>query len=185
LTKKIKIPEEDLIILLKNKDQRGFTILYDNYAAALYGIILKVVKAEEVAADVMQEAFVKIWKNIEAYEKGKGTLFTWILNISRNLAIDKTRSSEFRQNSQIRNIDENVNIIEKRIETQQQVETQTDLIGIENLIGKLKPEYQVIIELVYFKGYTQTEVAEELEVPLGTVKTRIKAAITQLKSFVT
>ena len=185
MSKKTKIPEDELVVLLKNQDARGFTILYNNYSAALYGIIFRIVRSEEIAADVMQEAFVKMWKNITAYEKGKGSLFTWMLNIARNSAIDKTRSAAFRQNASIRNLDDNVNIIENQRETRQEIETQTDLIGLETVINKLRPEYKTLIDLVYFKGYTQTEVAEEFGIPLGTVKTRIKAAILQLRALVT
>lgn len=175
--RKTSIPEPELIALLRNRDQKGFTLLYDNYSAALYGIILKIVRSEETAADVMQEAFIKIWKNVDSYSATKGTLFTWILNVARNTAIDKIRSQEYRQSAQIRPIEENVSSIDSSFSTQ----TQTDMIGMDKIVAKLKPEHQAVIELIYFKGYTQTEVAEKLDIPLGTVKTRVKTAITQLR----
>ena len=74
---------------MQAQDQRAFSLLYDNYSAALYGVILKIVRTEEIAADVMQDSFVKIWKNIENYNRIKGTLFTWMLNVARNTAIDQ------------------------------------------------------------------------------------------------
>jgi RNA polymerase sigma-70 factor (ECF subfamily) len=74
--RKTVISEDSLVALLRNKDQRGFSILYDNYSTALYGVIHKIVHSEEVAADVMQDSFVKIWKNIDGYTQSKGTLFT-------------------------------------------------------------------------------------------------------------
>jgi len=70
--RKTIIAEEALVSLLQSKDERGFSILYENYSSALYGVVLKIVRSEEVAADVMQDAFVKIWKNIEAYSRAKG-----------------------------------------------------------------------------------------------------------------
>ena len=182
MSKKIKLPEEELIALLKRKDERGFTILYDNYSAALYGVIFKIVRTEEIAADVMQESFVKIWKNIDFYDKSKGSLFTWILNIARNNAIDKIRSKDFRQNNSIQSVDHNVHIIESQTITQS--DYKSDLIGIDKLINQLRPEYQLLIDLIYLKGYTQAEVSEEFNIPLGTVKTRIKAAINQLRELV-
>ncbi|MBC8110559.1 MAG: sigma-70 family RNA polymerase sigma factor [Verrucomicrobia bacterium] len=159
-------------------------MLYDNYSGALYGIILKIVRTEEIAADVMQEAFVKMWKNIDSYERNKGTLFTWMLNIARNLAIDKTRSSSFKQQSQNRNLEDNVSMLEKSVGSQQNNETQTDMIGMEKVIQQLKPEWQELIQMIYFQGFTQSEVAETLNIPLGTVKTRIKAAISALRLLV-
>jgi len=182
LSRKIKIPEEDLIALLKQNDEKGFTILYDNYSSALYGVILKIVRSEEIAADVMQESFVKIWKNISLYEKSKGALFTWILNIARNSAIDKIRSQDYRQNNSIQSVENNVNLIENQTNTQ--TNFHTDFIGVDKIINQLRPEYQLLIDLIYLKGYTQAEVSEEFNIPLGTVKTRIKAAINQLRVLV-
>jgi RNA polymerase sigma-70 factor, ECF subfamily len=184
LSKKTTISEEALVSLLKNRDQKGFAMLYDNYSGALYGIILKIVRIEEIAADVMQEAFVKMWKNIDSYQPSKGTLFTWILNIARNLAIDKTRSSSFKQQSQNRNLEDNVSMIEKSVGSQQSNDTQTDMIGMEKVIQQLKPEWQELIQMIYFQGFTQSEVAETLNIPLGTVKTRIKAAVSALRLLV-
>ena len=175
------IAEADLVALLQRRDQRGFALLYDNYSAALYGIILKIVRTEEVAADVMQDAFVKIWRNIDSYHSGKGTLFTWILNVARNTAIDKIRSQDFQQTSQNQSLDHFVGIVEQ----ENPVDLQVDAIGLRRVVAGLRPEHRTLIELIYFQGYTQAEVSEELNIPLGTVKTRIKTALTQLRSLIT
>ncbi|MFT4030887.1 MAG: sigma-70 family RNA polymerase sigma factor [Siphonobacter sp.] len=179
--RRIIVAENDLVALLREKDQRGFTVLYDNYSAALYGIILKIVKSEEVAADVLQETFVKIWRNIESYERSKGSLFTWILNVARNTAIDKIRSQEYQQSTQNQPLEYFVSVIED----ENPVEHQIDAIGVRKVVEQLRPEYRSIIELVYFQGYTQAEVSEELDIPLGTVKTRVKAALIQLRNLIT
>lgn len=165
--------------LLRQQDQRGFAILYDNYSAALYGVILKIVRTEETAADVMQDAFVKIWRNISSYERTKGSLFTWILNVARNTAIDKLRSQDYQQSLQNQPLDDSVGMVER----ENPIETQVDALGVRGLVDQLKPEYRSIVELVYFQGYTQAEVADELAVPLGTVKTRVKAALGHLRSL--
>jgi RNA polymerase sigma factor (sigma-70 family) len=80
--------ENTLVSLLKANNKGAFEYLYDHYSASLFGIVCKIVKDEEKANDVMQEAFLKIWRNIAAYEESKGTLFTWMLNVTRNTAID-------------------------------------------------------------------------------------------------
>jgi RNA polymerase sigma-70 factor (ECF subfamily) len=175
------IAEADLVALLQQRDQRGFALLYDNYSAALYGIILKIVRTEEVAADVMQDAFVKIWRNIDSYHSGKGTLFTWILNVARNTAIDKIRSQDFQQASQNQSLDHFVGIVEQ----ENPVDMHIDAIGLRRVVAGLRPEHRTLIELIYFQGYTQAEVSEELNIPLGTVKTRIKTALMQLRSLIT
>src|SRR3712207_4079549 len=81
--------EKELVRLLRQREKRGFTLLYDHYSSALYGIIRKIVRSEELAQDVLQDAFVKIWRGIDSYDASKGTLFTWILNVARNTAIDR------------------------------------------------------------------------------------------------
>lgn len=177
--RKTIIAEEALVSLLQSKDERGFSILYDNYSSALYGVVLKIVRSEEIAADVMQDAFVKIWKNIEAYNRTKGTLFTWILNVARNTAIDRIRSQEFQNSQRNQDLDTSINFIDSQESSQFDV----DAIGIKKVVENLRPEYQQMIDLLYFQGYTQAEVADEFGIPLGTVKTRVKAAIVQLRQY--
>ncbi len=177
--RKTIIAEDALVALLQSKDQRGFSILYDNYSSALYGVILKIVRSEDIAADVMQDSFVKIWKNIEGYNRSKGTLFTWILNVARNTAIDRIRSQEFQNSQRNQDIDSSINFIDNQESSQFDV----DAIGLKKVVEHLRPEHQQMIELLYFKGYTQAEVADEFGIPLGTVKTRVKAAIVQLRQY--
>ncbi|MFN8354319.1 MAG: sigma-70 family RNA polymerase sigma factor [Spirosomataceae bacterium] len=178
--RRIILPEEELVAMLRRREQRAFTILYDNYSGALYGIILKIVRDEDIAADVMQDSFVKMWRNIDAYNATKGSLFTWMLNVSRNTAIDKIRSQDYQQSQQNQPIESTVSIVEQS----EPIETQVDAIGLRKVIDTLRPEYRTLIELIYFQGYTQAEVSEELGIPLGTVKTRVKAALTQLRGLV-
>jgi RNA polymerase sigma-70 factor, ECF subfamily len=180
MSKRKTIIEEDaLVSLLQSKDERGFSILYDNYSSALYGVILKIVRSEEVAADVMQDAFVKIWKNIEGYNRSKGTLFTWILNVTRNAAIDRIRSQEFQNSQKNQDLETSINFIDNQGSSQFDV----DAIGIRKVVENLRPEHQQMIDLLYFQGYTQAEVSEEFGIPLGTVKTRVKAAVVQLRQY--
>lgn len=177
--RKTIIDEENLVILLQSKNQRGFSILYDNYSSALYGVILKIVRTEEIAADVLQDSFVKIWKNIEGYNRTKGTLFTWMLNVARNTAIDKIRSQDFQNSQRNQDLDSTVEIIDNQANSQFDV----DAIGLKKVVENLRPEYRQMIDLLYFQGYTQAEVAEEFGIPLGTVKTRVKAAIVHLRQY--
>jgi RNA polymerase sigma-70 factor (ECF subfamily) len=170
--------EEALIDLLKQKDKSAFSYLYDNYSGALYGIVLKILNQDvDNAEDILQDVFIKIWKNIDKFDTGKGTLFTWMLNITRNTAIDKLRS---RKNVSIHSINNNVHVVDK----QHQHEMGEDKIGLKDVVNNLKPEYRTIIDLAYYSGYTQEEISQKLKMPLGTVKTRARAALNELRKII-
>ena len=177
LSKRINIPEEELVARLQAQDKNAFGILYDNYSSSLYGIVLKIVRTTEVAEDVLQEAFIKIWKNISSYDKSKGRLFTWMLNIARNTAIDKLRAKG--EKYEIHDIDDSVYQLDKRSNTTVKVEH----IGVKQSVQNLKPELRVIIDMAYYGGYTQEEISKELNIPLGTVKTRMRNAIIELRKI--
>ncbi|WP_337942000.1 RNA polymerase sigma factor [Mucilaginibacter jinjuensis] len=154
--------------------------LYDMYSASLYGVIVRIVIDTAVAEDVLQESFVKIWQSFSSYSAEKGRLFTWMVNIARNLSIDKIRSKDFKNQTKNQELENNVTFIDEQKNTVYKPE----LLGIRDLVQKLKPEQKSILDLVYFKGYTHVEAADELGVPLGTIKTRLRMAIQQLrKSF--
>jgi RNA polymerase sigma-70 factor (ECF subfamily) len=128
----------------------------------------------------MQETFVKIWSNFSQYDKTKGKLFTWLVNVARNLAIDTTRSKSFKNQNKNLEIDKVVGYIDSHKSTS----FNPDQIGLKTMLEKLRPEQREIIDLAYFKGYTQVEIAEELNIPLGTVKTRMRMAIMQLRQII-
>ena len=171
------IATHELIELLRQKSQQGFCQLYDSYAPALYGIICNIVKDTAAAEDVLQEAFVKVWKNIEHYRQEKGTLFTWLLNITRYTAIDYLRSRQHKQKLQNQNLNDS-EYIEARAYVQPNVENS----GLRGLVAKLEPKYREIIDLVYFLGHTQDEVSKMLNIPLGTVKTRARTGLQILRN---
>lgn len=171
-----KISEEELLALLRSKSEKGFSYLYDHYSAALHGIILRITGDEERAGDVLQDSFIKIWKNIDTYERGRGTLFTWMLNVARNSAIDSNRSKHVKYQIQI---EERVVDNHNKIDPAQE----TDLIGLKETVSRLRPEYQKLIEFIYMKGFTQQEYSDEFEIPLGTVKTRTRSALQELRNL--
>ncbi len=174
-----KLSEEELIYLLKIKDTAALEYLYDYYSKALYNIIYQVVQNDEIAEDVLQETFIKIWNSFDMFDTSKGRLYTWFSNIARNLSIDKVRSKEFRNMSQNQDIENHVNVIDNRINNSMNPDT----LGVKSLVNKLRPEYKELVELIYFNGFTHAEVAEHLNIPLGTVKTRIRAAIIELRKY--
>ncbi|MEO6831167.1 MAG: RNA polymerase sigma factor [Chitinophagaceae bacterium] len=162
---------------MQSGSREGFNYLYKNYSSVLYGVIFKVVLDEDTAQDVLQEGFVKIWNNIAQYDATKGRIYTWILNICRNAAIDKLRS---KGEIMKRKIQKGEHIVDNLANTRK-TEQQTDTIGLRAMVAGLKPEYEAIVDLAYYKGYTMDEISKTLSVPLGTVKTRMRAAMQQLR----
>ena len=176
-TKKISLSEEELVSKLKSQDTLAIQALYDMYSGALLGVISRVIQHTEVAEDLLQETFIKIWNSAGSYDNSKGRLFTWMMNIARNLAIDKLRSKDFRNATKNQDIENNVGFIDE----QKKVTFNSDTLGLRDMVTALKPEYQSVLDMVYFKGYTHVEASEELNLPLGTVKTRIRMAIIELR----
>jgi RNA polymerase sigma-70 factor (ECF subfamily) len=177
--RKISLSENELILALRQKNKIGAEALYDMYSSSLYGIIYRIVQHEEIAEDLLQETFVKIWNSFSSFDSTKGRLFTWMVNVARNLSIDKIRSKDFRNNSKNQDLENTVNFIDE----QQNTALNPDILGVKELVQKLKPEQKSILDLVYFRGYTHVEAAEELGIPLGTVKTRMRMAIITLRKF--
>jgi len=160
---------------LRKKDEEAFGYLYEHYSGALYGVIKQIIGEFELSNDVLQETFVNIWRRIESYDENKGRLFTWMLNIARNAAIDKTRSKGFQQSQRQMPLDGDV--------IQPSVRPEIDDYGLKKMIFKLKDEQRLLIDLSYFQGFTHEQIATALHIPLGTVKTRIRSALTQLRTL--
>jgi RNA polymerase sigma-70 factor, ECF subfamily len=175
-----KYSEEELVMLLKNKNEQAFSYLYDNYAGALNGVIFRMVNNLELAEDILQEAFVKIWNNFANYDVSKGRLYTWMVNLTKNLTIDTLRSKGYKKQQQISK-DENAvsNIKDENFGAER-----FDALGIRKQLNNLKPEQRAIIDMAYFNGYTQDEISKEMNLPLGTVKTRMRSAIIELRKLV-
>jgi RNA polymerase sigma factor (sigma-70 family) len=174
-----KYSEEELVALLRDRNQSAFSYLYDNYAAALYGVIFRMVEDTPLAEDILQDAFIKIWNNFTQYDHTKGRLFTWMMNITRNLTIDTLRSKGYKKQKKISQ-DEN-SVTDYRDKSLN--EARFDTIGLRKQLQYLKPDQKIIIDLAYFNGYTQEEISKEMNIPLGTVKTRMRTAIIELRKL--
>ncbi|WP_275316352.1 RNA polymerase sigma factor [Tenacibaculum bernardetii] len=168
---------EELVIKFKEKDVKAFEKLHQMYNKSVEGVIFNIVRDREIAEEVTQDVFIKAWNNVDSYSQKKGRFFTWIINIARNAAIDKTRSKNFKNSS--KNLD--AQIFVDILETYDSLDSRTDTIGIKKFVNKLKDTCVKVIELLYFKGFTQKEVSESLDMPLGTVKTRNRNCINELR----
>ena len=172
--------EQELVALLQQRNDQSFGYLYDNYSGALLGIISAIVTDQETARDVLQEVFVNIWRKIESYDPAKERLFTWMINIARNAAVDKLRSRSYQDSLKNQSITENTDTNISGITTLPQIGD----AGLKKVLTKLKVEHRVLIDLSYFQGYTHDEISKLLNIPLGTVKTRIRSALIHLRTMI-
>lgn len=164
-------------IAMGNSD--ALSRIYDNYAPALLGVIMKNVPDQTTAEDLLQEVFVKIWQNAASYQPDKGSAYTWMLNIARNHSIDYLRSKRFTQASKTKGVDDYVHLEGSAGSNQ----TLVDTIGLEKPLQKLPEEQRKIVMMTYYGGYTQEEISEALSVPLGTVKSRLRLALKKLREL--
>ena len=172
--------DSELVAALKNRDPHAMAKLYDRYGRLAYSIIMRMVRNEAAAEDLVQETFIRIWNRIQAFDQDKGALGPWVLTVARNRAIDYLRSAEGR-----------------RMETALEMETleqpamfaslETGILNadrarlLRQAFDKLTPNQREVIELAYWEGLSQTEMSERLKQPLGTVKTWVRTALRTLR----
>ena len=169
--------ETELVIALKKKENTAFRYLYLHYRGSLLSIITQIIPDEETANDVLQESIITVWKNIDKYDQAKGRLYTWLLNVTRNTAINKLRSKEYKNSLK----NESTENLVYNPEAGFNIETKVNQIGLRKMVSEMKTEYREVLELAYFNGFTQEEISRALNLPLGTVKTRLRNSILELR----
>ena len=170
-----------MIYALKMHDHKAYEYLYNNYKGALFAVIQQIIPDKGISADVLQEVFINTWNNIEKYDASKGRLFTWLFNVTRNCAINTTRSKNYKTRQKNDSLDNYVNYFDAK----DNIEIPVNQIGLRKLVYQLKEDYRNVLELSYFKGFTHEEISKILNIPAGTVKTRLRNAIIALrKQFV-
>lgn len=172
--------QDKLIEELQSGNEKAFERIYELYSQSTYGIIYSIIKDTSISEEVLQDVFIKIWNNASSYNPKKGRFFTWILNIARNASIDKIRSKDFKNKKLNLKSDNFVDILESKSNTIGKM----DAIGLQKYIDILGPTCRKLIDLLFFKGFTQKETSEELEMPLGTVKTKNRVCIDKLRAKV-
>lgn len=171
--------ESSLVQLIKLKDQSGMDYLHAHYRLALYRLILRIVKVDVMAEEVLQDVFVTIWQQIDRYDTYKGRLFTWMSQIAKNMAIDRLRSKDMRvwKNHVTGQVDW------KEIAQLHSSSLKVDTLGVENLFVYLSARQRKVMQFIYIKGYTQSETAESCHMPLGTVKTLVRSSLKILRKI--
>lgn len=172
-------PTFELVRELKAGNLKAFSKLYNSYAPALLWIIEKIVKSTPCSEDVLQETFIKISRSILTYDPHKGKLFTWMARTARNTAIDLLRNRDHLN----ANKNEDLEILVEKQDINFSFVYNPETIGIRQLITILPVPQREVMELFYFQGYTHSQVSKELNIPIGTVKTRLRSSIIILREF--
>lgn len=168
---------EAIIAGCKLRSRECFSELYDRYSNALMGVIFRITNDTELSEDLLQDTFIRIWRSIETFDAAKGSFFTWAVRIARNTVTDYFRSKNYKNQQIQKPVLYEVyheRLVEKDTEQQKM---------LHNIVLKLDPAYRQIIDLVYIWGFTQEEVSKMLDMPLGTVKTKARTAIQQLRKI--
>ena len=168
--------EQRIVDLLERGNKQAISLLYENYADALFGVIKKVLSDDDLAQDALQETFIKVWKKAKTYDPSKAKLFTWLYRIAYNTAIDKVRSQTNKDSKEIQ-IDVS-NVYKLTSESINQ-----DVMDIKEHLKTLDEKYQIVLNALFFEGMTQQEASEELDIPLGTIKSRLKIGLRELKKI--
>ncbi len=175
------VHDGELLQKISCRDQEAFAALYDRYATVLYSLCMAIVKKEEEAEDVLQECFLQVWEKAPAFNSAKGSAYTWLATLTRNRAIDRLRSKNFRRDKQkLPDFDFEM-MADSSEHTPLDNTSLAERAGlVKKAFGSLPAEQREVLELAYFQGYTQSEISAELNVPLGTVKTRTREGMKKL-----
>ena len=179
ISTQILYSEQELVLSLKQKDETAFSYLYDNYSAALNGVIYAMIGDVTLTEDILQEAFLKIWKNIDAYDETKGKLYTWMRRLTHNLTLDNLKSNQHKYQQKV--VRDEMAVV--NIQVNNSVMGKLDSQDFRRKLERLDPKQRQIIDLSYYQGFTQEEIAIKLEIPVGTVKTKIRSAIIELRKI--
>lgn len=176
---KLKFSEEALIRAIREKHPNGARALYDMYSGSLHSIIFRILNNETLSEDVLQDTFIRIWNSFEGYDNSKGRLFTWMVHIARHMAIDQIRSKAFRNTQRTQELDSRA----LDIAEVDHADRRLDRKSVLQAISCLRITERQVLDLVYFKGFTHVEAAQMLNIPLGTVKTRLLTGIKRLREY--
>ena len=172
--------DSELIARLQSRDPDGLAAVYDRYSGIAYGIFMRITRDESVAEDLLQELFLRVWNKSRDFDATKGALGVWIISIARNMGIDYLRSAQARFGAKLRPI-ENVDPLSFSRQPVDAALVLDSRRAVKTALSNLNPNERKVLELAYFEGCSQTEIAKLLNEPLGTVKTWMRAGLTRLR----
>ena len=177
--------DERLVEALEVRDERALETLYDRHGDYVYSVCLRMVGDVQLAEDLSQEVFLRLWRRPDLFDVSRGRFLTWLLSVARNRAIDERRSRgrRFRFETPPSVATEEMLELAPTDETRDVAVVSEERVTVQKALAALPPEQRLAIQLAYFGGYTQQEIAAGLHQPLGTVKTRIRLGLQKLRSL--
>jgi len=175
----IRADDSGLVARMQRRDPQALAELYDRYGAVTYSLILRVVRDTGIAEDLVQETFLRVWNRVSGFDAQKGSIGPWLLAVARNRAIDYLRSAGGRERNAVE--------YEETDHPSLYCDMEKDILAsdkarkVKSAIDKLPANYRQVIELAYFEGLSQTEMAARMGQPLGTVKTWVRTALKNLR----
>jgi RNA polymerase sigma-70 factor (ECF subfamily) len=175
------LADEDLISLVAQGDAEAFAVLYDRHSGAAYSLAYRMMGEQQAAEDLTQDAFLNVWRSAASYRADRGSVRTWLLSIVHNRGIDQLRSLASRRR------------IQEKIETSAPRSQPSEAFSeswrnsqreqVREALSTLPPEQLKVLELAYFSGYTHVQIAELLDVPLGTIKGRMRLGLKKIRAY--
>lgn len=174
--------EIELLEEIAQGSEKALARLYDRYSRLLYSLILAILKDPRDAEEVLQEVFLQVWKLAARYESRRGSVYRWLVTLARSRAIDSTRSRNFARR---REMETTLDRLDREIDFSQTSQLDAVLMleraeVVREVLARIPPEQQQVMRLAYFLGYTQSEIARKFEIPLGTVKSRMRQGLIAL-----
>jgi RNA polymerase sigma-70 factor (ECF subfamily) len=174
--------DEALVQRVTARDAQAFAELYDRYADLVYSVTLRVVADPALAQDMTQDVFLRVWRTPAAYDPARGRFVSWLVSVARNRAVDEVRMRGRRRLREVGDSAAGEDPPDGRAEDPQlAVQVQADRLAVRRALATLPEDQRVAIEMAYFSGLTQQEIAERLQQPLGTIKTRTRLAMKKLR----
>jgi len=190
INRKTSEEETELIRRIVLKEENALARLYDLYSKLLYSLIFRIIKKHEDAEEILQAIFLQVWDKAGLFDLQKGNVYSWLITLARNKAIDRIRSKTFKEQSRLSGLnrinemvlEKNYNL-ESNLDVRYIMDEKERITIITKALDELPAEQKKVIELAYYDGFTQMEISETLSVPLGTVKTRTRQALIKLENL--
>ncbi|MBP1992953.1 RNA polymerase sigma factor [Paenibacillus eucommiae] len=176
------LTDQELMQQIVNKNADSLKFLYERYEKPIYAFAYRMVQDPMLAEEVVQELFFRIWNAAERYDAAHGKLTSWMFTLTRNIAVDGLRKKQNRTSQHVTETEQMNRVADTGKSTEEVVEA--NLVGeqVREALQGLNAEQQQVLELIYFRGFTQQEVSDQHAIPLGTVKSRVRLALKQLKN---
>jgi len=172
--------DQELIASVAKRNRQAFDLFYDRYAQIIFNLCVRILKEEAEAEDVLQEIFVQVWREAERFDPSRASVKTWLFTIARSRSLDRYRSRKTAR----QRIDEGAEENLEQLSSNEDLQATTMMQKyVSNALGQLTKDQRVVLELSYYQGMTQEEIADRLGEPLGTVKSRIRSALIKLRSL--